>query len=148
MISLVFASQISEEKRLEKKSWYSEILHIVSFVIPAWIEMDTSIIFLNESEMRKVNRIYHRQNRVTDILSFFYPKSETQKNEGELYLCIPQILRQATRYHTTFLDEYMRILIHGFLHLQGYDHMNATERKRMNMYAAEVFLRAKKKRVC
>ena len=148
MISLVSASQIAGEKCLKKKSWYREMLQIVRSAIPAWIKMDTSIIFLDESEMRKVNRMYHRQDRVTDVLSFFYPKSETQKNEGELYLCISQIRRQATRYKTTFLDEYMRVLIHGFLHLQGYDHMKATERKRMNMYATEVFLRAKKKRIC
>jgi probable rRNA maturation factor len=110
--------------------------------------MDISIVFLDGTAMRRVNREYHHQDRVTDVLSFFYPKALHQKNEGEVYLCIPQIRRQAKRASSPFADEYMRVLIHGLLHLQGYDHKTTRERKDMNMLATEIFLRAKKKRLC
>ncbi len=148
MIELIFVSQEIYPTPLRNRDWYQKISRIIRSIIPVWIEMDTSIIFLDESEMRRVNRRHHHQDRVTDVLSFFYPQTPTEKNIGELYVCIAQINRQAKRYKTNFLAEYVRVVVHGLLHLQGYDHMKTPERKRMNLLATDIALQIKKKRLC
>lgn len=148
MISIVSVYQANIDKRFLSKEWYQKILGIMRSTVGSWIEMDTTIIYVDEPEMRRVNHIYHHQDRVTDVLSFFYPQTLIEKNEGELYLCVPQIDRQARRYRTTFTKEYARVIIHGLLHLQGYDHMKSKERKHMNMLAAKIFSQAKGRQLC
>lgn len=148
MIFLVSAAKEGLENRLSKKKWYTRLIRIIRSQLPTWIKMDTAIIFLDQPAMRTMNRLYHKQNRVTDILSFAYAETNNAKGEGELYLCIPQIRRQAQRYQCSFLNEFTRMLVHGFLHLQGYDHRQTQERKRMNTYADAILSQAKKERLC
>lgn len=139
MISLVFVSRDQIEQCFRTIEWYKKLLSITRSVVPVWIEMDIHVIFVDEPYMRRINREYHHQDRVTDVLSFFYPKEMGSKNEGELFLCIPQLKRQAKRHHTPWSHEYARTVIHGFLHLQGYDHLKAQERKHMTMLTSHIF---------
>ena len=65
----------------------------------------------------------------TDVLSFYYPPEvSSEKGEGEIYISLPTTLRQAKRYRTSIEKEMARLIIHGTLHLFGYDHMKAKER--------------------
>lgn len=76
------------------------------------------IVFVNEREMRKLNQKFRGKDYSTDVLSF----SGAQDCLGELILC-PQVLRRQAKLHglTTQL-ELGYYLIHGLLHLLGYDH--------------------------
>ncbi|MBI4250430.1 rRNA maturation RNase YbeY [Candidatus Uhrbacteria bacterium] len=108
-------------------------------VCPAWVPMEVSVLFVDRKRMREINRIYHSQDRMTDVLSFTYPADMTGKrSEGELYLCPEQIGAQAPRYGSTRVSEYARVIVHGILHLQGYDHMTSSDRRRMNLLSSKI----------
>jgi len=102
--------------------------------------MEVSVLFVDRKRMREINRIYHNQDRVTDVLSFTYPADTAGSShaEGELYLCPEQIEAQAPRYGSTRVSEYARVIVHGILHLQGYDHMNSPDRRRMNLLSLKI----------
>ncbi len=76
-------------------------------------KMDLTIVFLDTAAAKKINREFRGKNYATDILSF---------DGGELVLC-PQVLkRQAKEHRHSFNAELGYMLIHGVLHLKGFDH--------------------------
>lgn len=95
-------------------------------------EADLSIAFVGQGRMRELNKKYRRKNRVTDVLAF--PESKlalekfkvgpTQKIEGlgEIVICLREVKKNAKRFNSIFEKELARVLIHGILHLLGYDH--------------------------
>lgn len=78
------------------------------------------INFVNSKEMTRINSKYLNHNYSTDIITFNY--SET-KNEldGEIYISIDDAASNSKKFRVTFIEEVLRIVIHGFLHLLGYD---------------------------
>lgn len=90
-------------------------------------EIDLSVAFVGQGRMRELNKKYRGKNKTTDILAFgqgqqlpFIPKSEL--NLGEAVICLREVKKNAKRFGTTFEKELARILIHGILHLLGYEH--------------------------
>lgn len=81
--------------------------------------------------MRSLNRRYRRKDRSTDVLSF--PSAPPLL--GDIAISVPYAGRQARRRHEPISREIDRLLVHGYLHLLGYDHetdrgeMDALERK-------------------
>ncbi len=148
MIIVQNESSDSFPSQYKKRQWYQTLENIVRVLIDAWIPMDIAVILVDGTRMREVNRSYHGHDAVTDILSFYYEKDDSQdKAEGELYVCIAQLQRQAKRYSVSFQQEYARILTHGFLHLHGYDHIKPRERLIMNSLAAKILRTAKAKKL-
>lgn len=80
---------------------------------------ELTIVFLSRSEMQKLNKQFRNKERPTDILSF---ASHDQDSLGELLLCTDVLIAQAKRHGHSFTDEITYMLIHGLLHLLGYDH--------------------------
>ncbi len=77
------------------------------------------INFLNSEEMIKINSKYLNHNYSTDIITFNYGKNNDL--DGEIYISIDDAASNAKRYGVSFFEEVLRIIIHGFLHLIGYD---------------------------
>lgn len=95
-----------------------------------------SVVFLTEGRIRALNRKWRRIDRSTDVLSFSpsadIPLGRETKNAwGDLFLASAYIRREARRRAIDFSEELLRVLIHGMLHLFGYDHATAAEEKRM-----------------
>lgn len=147
MITVQNESEDSFPPTYKKKQWYQTLGAIIRAVLDTWIPMDIGIVLVSKSRMREINCIYHGRNAVTDILSFHYPKNGSQKDEGELYVCIAQLRLSAKRYGVSFEQEYARILTHGFLHLQGYDHIKTRERAIMSNLTAKILRKAKIKKL-
>lgn len=83
-----------------------------------------NVILVNDSYMTELNRLYLSHTGTTDVISFpFYEKNLW----GEIYICVPQALRQAKEYKTEPHQELERLLIHGILHLLGYNHQGHKE---------------------
>jgi probable rRNA maturation factor len=88
--------------------------------------INLSVALVGQGRIKELNRKYRRKNRVTDVLSFSYDDS------GEIAICLPQVKKNAKRFNSTFEKELARVLIHGTLHLLGYDHEAAKpEAKKM-----------------
>jgi probable rRNA maturation factor len=77
-----------------------------------------SIALVGEKRMKELNRKYRRKNRATDVLSF----AQKEIGLGEIVLCPSQIKKNSRKFSITFIKELVKVLIHGILHLQGYDH--------------------------
>ena len=95
-----------------------------------------SIIFVNEEEIRKLNRKYRNIDKVTDVISFAFLDNESTydpiKILGDIYVCIPKMISQAKEYNHSEKRELSFLCVHGLLHLLGYDHTkNKEEEKKM-----------------
>lgn len=107
-------------------------LKLVERVTAKFLELikerrDVSIVFVGDVRIQSLNKIYRRKDKVTDILSFDGDKDFF----GEIIIDYAQIKRQAKVFSKNVKDELVFILIHGLLHLQGYDDM--TEKGRVEM---------------
>ncbi|MDO8463163.1 MAG: rRNA maturation RNase YbeY [bacterium] len=87
------------------------------------------VSFVGTQRMRKTNRITHGEDTATDVLAF--PDGGDAVSLGELVIC-PQIAkRSAQRAGEPWPREIIRLLVHGTLHLCGYDHAEPTDAARM-----------------
>ena len=84
-----------------------------------------SVHFVGDRYMRRLNRDYRDKDTTTDVLAFamadgmHFDKSDF----GDIFISVPQIKRQAKAFKRTYKEECTRMLIHGTLHLAGYDHI-------------------------
>ncbi len=95
-----------------------------------------SIVFVEDNEIHKLNRDYRGVDRITDVISFaFEDTGGVVYNDirmlGDIYVCIPQMKRQAVDYGHSEKRELSFLCVHGLLHLLGYDHMNEEDEKVM-----------------
>ena len=97
-----------------------------------------SIQIVNADEMQKFNATYRHKDKPTNILSFPFeappglPK-EAQMNDflGDLIICPEVLIREALEQHKLIDHHWCHILIHGILHLLGYDHINEADAANM-----------------
>lgn len=95
-----------------------------------------SIIFVTEEEIKKINKECRHIDKVTDVISFaFEDNEEILYNNirvlGDIYICIPKMLEQASEYGHSEKRELSFLTVHGLLHLLGYDHMNKNDEEKM-----------------
>ncbi len=92
-------------------------------------EKDLIVVFVSTSKMKNLNSQFRGKNKPTDILSFEPIEDGVL---GELVLCLPVLKKQAKAHKLTLNEEIGYMLIHGILHLLGYDHeTNEREAKLM-----------------
>ena len=102
-------------------------------------EVDVNLV--NDEEIHQINRDYRNADRITDVISFAFNDDGSSlgmiKNEeiphllGEIFICIPQALRQAKEIGNSDERELSFLFVHGLLHLLGYDHMKEEDAKIM-----------------
>ena len=81
-----------------------------------------SVLLTTDTEIRRLNRIFRGKNKATDVLSF--PAGEAGRGEiaGDLAISIPTARKQATEHGHALAVEVKVLILHGLLHLAGYDH--------------------------
>lgn len=96
-------------------------------------ESNLSIALVGQGRIRALNKRYLGKNRVTDVLAFpENSKLKTLEGLGEIVICLREVNKNAKRLGCAFETELARVLIHGILHLLGYDHeKNEREAKKM-----------------
>jgi len=119
-LNLVNQSQV-RMPRLWLQSVFVEIDgHLRKAKTPGWAqvcEAELVIVWLNPGPARILNQKYRRKNYATDVLSF-----TAETGLGELVMC-PQVLKRQAREHgLSFRDELSYMILHGILHLLGFDH--------------------------
>lgn len=93
---------------------------------------DVGVLFVDDPAIRDLNRRWRRIDRATDVLSF--PAGEglgPARVLGDIAISVPRAVAQAKRYRVPFDRELQRLLVHGILHLMGYDHKAPAERRTM-----------------
>ena len=87
-------------------------------------------IFCSDDYLRAVNIQYLNHKTYTDIITFNYNPSENEI-EGEIYISIDRVRENADKYKTEFRSELNRVIIHGVLHLVGFNDKTKTEKSIM-----------------
>jgi len=82
----------------------------------------------SDEEMARLNRAYAGEDHTTDVLSF----AGTGKHVGDIAISWPAVVRQSREYGQDVKIELALLAVHGLLHLLGWDHATAAERKEMN----------------
>lgn len=73
---------------------------------------ELSIVLVGDAKIKSLNTKYRKKNRITDVLAFDY---------GEIIICLPQAKRQAKELKHSLKKELAILLVHGILHLAGYN---------------------------
>lgn len=84
-----------------------------------------TIRIVGQAEGRLLNRSYRNKDYATNVLTFVF--RDTPPLEGDIALCAPVITREARAQRKTVAAHYAHMVVHGLLHLQGYDHENSKD---------------------
>jgi probable rRNA maturation factor len=112
-----------EEGFLKKTA--EKALKFVKIKIP-----EISLVLVCDARMKSLNKKYRKRNKVTDVLAFDY---------GEIIICLPQARRQAKELRHSLKDELKILLIHGILHLAGFDDETKAGYKKMMAAQEKIF---------
>lgn len=86
-------------------------------------KVELSVLFCGDARMRRLNRQFRRQDKTTDVLAF---PAASGALLGDIVVSVPYAARQARRRGESRSREIERLLVHGYLHLLGFDHETDT----------------------
>lgn len=104
----------------------------------AALEHDASVTvrIVGQAEGRALNRSYRDRDYATNVLTFVF--RETAPFEGDLAICAPVVAREARTQGKNVTAHYAHLVVHGMLHLQGYDHENDADAAVMEKIETEI----------
>ena len=103
-------------------------------------QSELSITIINDPQMRELNRTYRNIGRTTDVLSFPQDEGPDFTLLGDVVISIDTARRQSDSYGVTLHEELKKLIIHGILHLLGYDHKKKKEAEIMREKERELTL--------
>ena len=117
-----------------------EVLKTVEYKFTKNHQLNLS--FVSSEEMQLLNKTYRNKDKPTNVLSFELPKNFPVGNEktliGEIALCEEIIYEESKKYKKIFENRLKHMIIHGLLHLIGYDHQDAEETSKMERLEKEI----------
>lgn len=139
------------QNKIDEK-FFQQVTDIVLKTVKIKDKVEISLAIVGDGRIRKLNKMYRGENRVTDVLSFenksvmlylnkAFPKIKKDQEFvdvpdrvnrlGEIVICYPRAKKQAKSLNHSLEKELTILLIHGILHLLGYKHeeMKAIEEK-------------------
>ena len=94
-----------------------------------------SVVFVDNEEIRDINKTYRNIDKVTDVISFALEDTDEEiigeRILGDIFISIPRMKEQARVYGHSEKRELSFLCCHGLLHLLGYDHVNNKEEERI-----------------
>lgn len=91
-----------------------------------------SLALVGQARMKRLNQKWRNKNQVTDVLSFSFEEKAGKKKQktiidGEILICPDWVEKQARLFKKEFFNELTRVVVHGILHLQGWEHEGEKE---------------------
>jgi len=105
-----------------------KISHWISIVIKAenHKEGDINYVFCNDDYLHKLNVEFLNHDTLTDIISFDY--SVGKNIQGDIFISTERVADNAKEFKVNFLDELLRVIVHGVLHYCGYNDKNEADK--------------------
>jgi probable rRNA maturation factor len=122
----------------------ADVLHWAQAAWQSEGEAGVVLRIVAEVESQELNREYRDKDYPTNVLSFPYdaPPIPLEADEteylGDLVICLPVVEREAAEQGKTTLQHWAHLLVHGVLHLQGYDHISDAEAEEMESLETEI----------
>jgi rRNA maturation RNase YbeY len=113
-----------EIKRRETTRWIKKV--IANYNKKAG---DITYIFCSEEEILRINKLYLNHDYYTDIITFDY--SENDRLSGDLFISLQTVKTNSEKFKTKYDEELRRAMIHGILHLCGYEDNTPSKKKIM-----------------
>lgn len=140
MIVIEINNQVKVEMDLR---FLKKIVQTASCLLKIKKRTLVSVALVDKKTSQKINLAYRHINRPTDVLSFGDDdkkiiKSQEKNYLGEIIICYPLAKKQVEEYGVTVQKELARLLVHGLLHLKGYHHQTAVERKKMENLTTKI----------
>lgn len=113
-------------------------------VIRAWARAalaapaQVAVRYVAATEGRRLNREFRGRDYATNVLTFAYGRGPDGAFAGDVVLCAPVVLREAREQGKPLRAHHAHLLVHGLLHLQGWDHEKAGEARRMESKEREI----------
>ena len=101
-------------------------------------DAQVTIRYVAEAEGRRLNKEYRRRDYATNVLTFIYGKNPLA---GDVVICAPIVAREADEQGKGLDAHHAHMLVHGLLHLQGFDHENDRDAQRMERRERTVLAR-------
>ncbi len=116
-----------------------KVLKIVEKVIRREKKVPGDLVFIlsNNKEVRKINKEFLSHNYNTDVIAFDYSNGKILN--GEIYISCEKVKENANNYKVSYREEVIRVMIHGTLHLCGYDD-NTEEKRELMMERGEKWI--------
>ena len=123
----IFITAPGEKKKLKKA--LGELIHNVLKIEKKNVS-SLNLIFCSDECIREYNKKYLNHDYETDIITF-YDIDEEEMIEGELLISVDSVRSNSKKYKTSFNNELRRVVIHGVLHLCGYNDKAQSEKQIM-----------------
>ena len=140
----VLTEEKSWSKKIKKKQ---ELFNTVCKKFPKKLRFHNKKVYLtlllsNNTRIKKLNRRFRNKNKHTDILSFPFEKIKRNLKEiylGDIIISFDYMNKTKNLNAKDFKKKTVKIFIHGFLHLLGYDHIKEKDYKKMNNMEQKIY---------
>ncbi len=107
---------------------------------------EITVRIVDEAEARALNRDYRHKDYATNVLTFEYGETDAHDNgdkslSGDIVICAAVVEKEAAEQSKLLIDHYAHLIVHGALHLQGFDHENAADADIMETREAAILKR-------
>ncbi|MEP0861893.1 MAG: rRNA maturation RNase YbeY [Ignavibacterium sp.] len=118
----------SIDKKISKKKLHHFLKLILEDLKLSLYSLDLN--FINSDKIREINKQFLSHDYSTDIITFNYSDNKN-RIDGEIFISVDDATENAAKYKVSYLEEIGRLIVHGVLHLIGFDDLTPGERKKM-----------------
>ena len=125
---------VIRDRQRSKALNVSQLRQITRYALQKEIALrsyELGFYFVDAVEMAQLNENYLRHTGSTDVITFDYSNAAGLQMHGEIFICVAEAVKQARQFKTTWQSEIVRYVIHGLLHLSGYDDRVLAKRRAM-----------------
>ncbi len=130
----------SSYKFIEKRKIHS-LVNSLSRTLDFKIQ-SLEVNFIGQKEILELNKTHLNHNYFTDIISFNY-SGDKKLLDGEILISVDDALENAKKYKVSVKEEIFRLVIHGILHLIGYDDTSTSKKRKMKLMENKLLKRNK-----
>jgi len=136
-MKIIFLDELNSLNK-ERKKKLKKLTSLILRKLEIPNNKELCITFVNDDSMRKINEDYRNINRTTDVLAF--PQDGPDSSLlGDIIISIETAVRRSNMHNMKLQDEITILIIHGVLHLLGYNHKRKTEAREMREKESELF---------
>lgn len=140
-LALQIASAASDiPPKASLKTWAEAALR------PGVKQAEVTVRIVDAEEGQSLNREYRGKDYATNVLTFTFDEDGDMPDipglplMGDLVLCAPVVAKEAAEQGKTLTAHYCHLLVHGMLHLQGYDHLQDAEAEEMESLETQIVI--------